>query len=442
MIESWRSLFSTDRVSVIQEDCVKQKVSCSPSEKKGEERSPFERDYCRIVYSSLFRRLAGKTQILPDAGIDHVRNRLTHSIEVSTIAGSILREFDGIMRKERGLVLDNIESAYWIVRTAGLSHDIGNPPYGHAGEQAIREWGAKYFAKHPELSAVERDFRFFDGNAQSFRLLSRDNLGFSDSIRLTVTGLASIVKYPYSVLDERCEKKFKSNAFKTENDILDAVMRRLNLSDTKGRYRRHPLSFILEAADDISYILSDLEDAVYGGIITRKKKDALFMELLTRAKCNAQVSASSSAIQSAVASYFIRDYARAFYNSLVEIFTNEKFSGKDLENSLSKHLRDWLADIGDIRKKIISDKKVKLAEQRGSRVIKSFLDEMSLIVPCVGENARKLTKKAETIIDQTFGGEFFEENKDKSKEWWLHAILDYLSGMTDRYLMNWDVSKS
>lgn len=430
----WDEIFSAARIETVDDSIVSQKVTCHSLKTVGDCRSPFERDYDRVIYSSLFRRLAGKTQILPDAKIDHVRNRLTHSIEVSDIAGSILREVGHLLQERNGLRLRRMEDAYWVVRTAGLAHDIGNPPYGHAGEQAIRSWGKRYFEKHPELMTVALDFMRFDGNAQGFRLLSRNDLGVSDGISLTATSLAAIVKYPYSVCDSRA-KNGKFNAFKTEVDVLDAIMAEVNLNEPNGYFRRHPLSFILEAADDVAYLLSDLEDAVYMEIITQDEKNALFRELLMRSSFPRKISTSKSAMQSAVATILVKGYAKAFYNSMGQIFTDRLFDGYALELALPKNIREWMMDVGVIRKRIINSSYVKEAEERGEKLIITMLDKMVKIVPYVGVNGRG-TPKTQTaaLISKTFGTEFFNTNRMQPKEWWLHAILDYVSGMTDAYL--------
>lgn len=430
----WDEFFSAARIETVDDSIVKQKVTCHSLKTAGDCRSPFERDYGRVIYSSLFRRLAGKTQALPDTKIDHVRNRLTHSIEVSDIAGSILREVGYLLLERNGLKLCRMEDAYWVVRTAGLAHDIGNPPYGHAGERAIRTWGTCYFERHPELMTVASDFMRFDGNAQSFRLLSRNDLGVSDGISLTATSLAAIVKYPYSVSDQRAMSG-KFNAFKTEADILDAIMSEVKLNEPNGYFRRHPLSFILEAADDMAYVLSDLEDAVYMEIISQDEKNVLFQELLMRNSKQRKISMSKSAMQSAVATILVKGYAKAFYNSIERIFTDRLFDGHALELALPKNVREWMTDVGRIRKRIINSEYVKVAEKRGEKLIVTMLDRMVGIMPYVGMNGRGKPKvQVATLIRKTFGNEFFNANKTQSAEWWLHAILDYVSGMTDAYL--------
>lgn len=434
MIDSWAKLFVSDRITSATDGPVQQKVFARPlRDASSRGRSDFERDYCRVAYASQFRRLAGKTQVLPETKIDHVRNRLTHSIEVSTVASSIFREYESRIEKRRGLKISQSSDAHWVLRTAGLAHDLGNPPYGHAGEQAIRSWANVFFASNPQYRVLSRDFKLFDGNAQSFRLLSRDDLGFCDGIGLTLTSLAAIVKYPYSVCDRRADKS-KFNAFKTENDILDLVMSRHGLKCSADYYRRHPLSFFLEAADDVAYILSDIEDAVYAGIISDEEKNKLFAELAKPEEKSRRLDVSRQAIQSAVASILINGYAKAFYDSQDEIFSNRQFSGHDLEDALPKGVRDWLPEVKALRGKIIAGNDIKHAESHGSEMISCVLDAMVKILPYVGHANKTLSIKVRRIVTSSFGLEFFEKNRLKPDIWWLHVILDYVSGMTDGFL--------
>lgn len=432
---NWSKLFIPDRIASVSEDPVVQRVYAKQlSKSRSRGRSDFERDYCRVAYASQFRRLAGKTQILPASEIDHVRNRLTHSIEVSTIASSIFREYERRLERDCNQKILQSSDAHWVLRTAGLAHDLGNPPYGHAGEQAIRTWAKDFFTTNPQYSVIERDFILFDGNAQSFRLLSRDDFGFCDGIGLTLTSLATIVKYPYSVNDKRADNG-KFNAFKTENDVLDTVMSRHGLKSHDGYYRRHPLSFFLEAADDIAYILSDLEDAVYAGIITDEQKDRLFAELAQPGLTNKSLYTTSRGIQSAVAEILINGYAKAFYESQEEIASNRLFTGHDLEAALPRMVRDWLPGVKSLRGRIIANVDVQEDERRGAIIISNVLDALVKILQYVGTSSISPSIDAICMIRNTIGYEFFENNKTKPAVWWLHIILDYVSGMTDAFLL-------
>ncbi|MBP0048865.1 deoxyguanosinetriphosphate triphosphohydrolase [Marinobacterium sp. AK62] len=227
-------------------------------------RSHFHKDHDRIIFSSAFRRLGRKTQVHPFSLNDHIHTRLTHSMEVGSLGRSL-----GIRVGE--LIADSLPA--WatphdigmIVQSACLAHDIGNPPFGHAGEYAIRDWFVRREgdARLAELGSLEyRDLLTFEGNAQGFRVVTRiENHLFDGGLRLTFPTLGALLKYPWSV--EHAGERGKFSAFLSEVDILNALGRDLGLINT-GRHRwyRHPLAYLLEAADDICYAILDLEDAV------------------------------------------------------------------------------------------------------------------------------------------------------------------------------------
>lgn len=227
-------------------------------------RSHFHKDHDRIIFSSAFRRLGRKTQVHPLALNDHIHTRLTHSIEVGSLGRSL-----GIRVGE--LLQDQLPD--WIsphdlgtiVQSACLAHDIGNPPFGHAGEYAIRDWFKHKAPAHylEELTPGELlDLQTFEGNAQGFRVVTRiENHLFDGGLRLTYPTLGTLLKYPWTV--ERAGKKGKFSSFGTECEILNALGRELGLIQLGDDYWcRHPLAFLVEAADDICYAILDLEDAI------------------------------------------------------------------------------------------------------------------------------------------------------------------------------------
>ena len=224
-------------------------------------RTPFEADYGRVIFSAATRRLAGKTQVHPFSSVDYVHNRLTHSLEVSTVAYSLVRELDRFFVSEVGLDAGQTEAVAWIVRTAALAHDLGNPPYGHAGEFAIRQWAGGEGAASILPPDAAADFRLYDGNAQTFRLLSRSDLRDSSYFRLTLAALGAGVKYPFRIGSPEAEGAGKCAAFSSEAVAFDCAMSALGLK-RGGGYVRHPLSYLVEAADDICYLLADMEDAI------------------------------------------------------------------------------------------------------------------------------------------------------------------------------------
>ncbi|HUH42432.1 MAG TPA: deoxyguanosinetriphosphate triphosphohydrolase [Sulfurimonas sp.] len=243
-------------------------------------RSSFHKDYDRVIFSNSFRRLSKKTQVHPLSKNDHVHNRLTHSLEVASVGRSLgLRAGEFLNKKYPEMEIDPYDVAY-IIQTACLAHDIGNPPFGHAGEEVIKEWFERNRDKAflNELSHDElEDFTNLDGNAQSFRVVSQiENNLFRGGMRLTFATLGTLVKYPYS--SARCEHlgKSKFNFFQSEAEFFKLLFLELGLVKIDGSYKRHPLSYLMEASDDICYGLLDLQDAVELKIITLKDTKDIF----------------------------------------------------------------------------------------------------------------------------------------------------------------------
>ena len=232
-------------------------------------RSDFRRDYDRLVFSSPFRRLQNKTQVFPLPGSIFVHNRLTHSLEVAcvgnSIATSVARQLQEMKYGNDFTPLDSIGE---IVSAACLAHDLGNPPFGHSGEKAI----ASFFSEgsgntlHERLTSEQwYDLTRFDGNANAFRLLThRFNGRRPGGFAMTYSTLASIVKYPWS--STLAGDKHKFGYFTTEQDDYQKVAKALGIltvgeHDGHTQHARHPLVFIVEAADDICYEVMDIEDA-------------------------------------------------------------------------------------------------------------------------------------------------------------------------------------
>ena len=233
-------------------------------------RQEIERDYDRILFSTPIRRLANKTQVFPLEENVAIRNRLTHSHEVSNLARSIgVRiAFDHAEEvfggdHERLQVKRNVPA---LLAAVGLAHDLGNPPFGHQGEIAIREW----FSDDSEDTEQHDDFLHFDGNAQTFRLLTRLQVLNDDfGLNLTVATLAALMKYP-SLHDSANRGGFKKfGIFESEKHVANEVWEHTGL----GEGVRHPFAYIMEACDDIAYSVIDAEDTV-------KKDYASFYDLM------------------------------------------------------------------------------------------------------------------------------------------------------------------
>lgn len=234
-------------------------------------RSEFHKDYDRIIFSSAFRRLSDKTQVVPFPKSDYTRQRLTHSLEVSCVGRSLATCAYELVRSEiEPLVSQGDFEA--IVAAACLAHDIGNPPFGHFGEKAIQDWAADFVTTRAAdtLSDAERcDLTQFEGNAQSFRVLTRLQMSNRrGGMRLTAATLGALVKYPRpSKVPEQPRYK-KHGYFQDDIDVFSEVFAAGGRSpDQHGQYARHPLAFLSEAADDICYAIIDLEDGCRGGLI-------------------------------------------------------------------------------------------------------------------------------------------------------------------------------
>lgn len=239
-------------------------------------RSDFLRDYDRLVFSSPFRRLQNKTQVFPLPGSIFVHNRLTHSLEVACVGRSLATEVALCLREKYAGQpwIGKLDAMGEIVSAACLAHDLGNPPFGHSGEKAI----ATFFSEgagavlHDELTAEQwLDLTHFDGNANAFRLLThRFNGRRPGGFAMTYSMLASIVKYPYEASLSGGKNKF--GFFTSEKADFVKVAEELGMLPTPGengevRYARHPLVYLVEAADDICYEVMDIEDAHKLGLL-------------------------------------------------------------------------------------------------------------------------------------------------------------------------------
>jgi dGTPase len=242
----------------------------------------FEVDYDRIIFSSAFRSLQDKTQVIPLSKTDFVHTRLTHSLEVSVVGRSIgrlvgkkiiekyphLKELHGYQANDFGA----------IVAAAALSHDIGNPPFGHSGEKAIGEYfsigkGQKH--KNQLTNKEWQDLIDFEGNANGFSVLTSSRPGIEGSIRLTYAVLGSYMKYPKESLPKKPTPKIsdkKYGFFQTDKDFFKEVATELGLIPNKSGndigFERHPLAYLVEAADDICYTIIDFEDGINLGLVS------------------------------------------------------------------------------------------------------------------------------------------------------------------------------
>ena len=290
-------------------------------------RSPFHKDYDRIIFSPSFRQLNRKTQVHPLTQHDGIHTRLTHSLEVSCIGRSL-----GMLAAEKiHSHLPQWISTYdvgAIIQAACLAHDIGNPPFGHAGEYAIRDWFDQYYAQFPHLFSKEQwaDLRQFEGNAQGLRILSRLDYHPNDGgMRLTFATLGAYLKYPWIsqvLMDHDATPAYarpKFGCYRTEQAILNEIADQLGLIP-KGLegYCRHPLTYLLEAADDICYALIDLEDGISLGMLHYEEVEPIFIGLIAdyglpdELACNASWQQKIAALRGRAMKRLVDEVSNAF----------------------------------------------------------------------------------------------------------------------------------
>lgn len=271
--ERWEKLLSAERLG-------------AGSAPFAPERTAFQQDYDRIVFTSAFRRLKDKTQVFPLSKSDYVRTRLTHSLEASCVG----RSLGAIVGREiiARHQLEHFESADFgaIVGAACLAHDIGNPPFGHAGEDAIREWFmlSGLLERHALASAERADFERYEGNAQGFRIVTRLQSPANPGLQLTAAVLATFTKYPRPSqlaveLDGKSGKKF--GYFQNDAESFRRVAAATGLVErVPGQaWHRHPLAFLVEVADDTCYLIVDLEDAARLGFVPYSDAEELLRDI-------------------------------------------------------------------------------------------------------------------------------------------------------------------
>ena len=250
-----------------------------------DDRSEFKRDYDRLIFSAPFRRLQNKTQVFPLPGGIFVHNRLTHSLEVSSVGMSLGADVAQILKKRHPELADTLfEEIGTIICVACLAHDMGNPPFGHSGEKAIQTFFTEGAGKHLK-ERVSTDFwndiTHFEGNANAFRLLThRFNGRREGGFVMTYTTLLSIVKYPFA--SSNAQKNGKFGFFTSEQNTFQKIADELGLIRTSAPgeplyYVRHPLVYLVEAADDICYEIMDIEDAHKLKILTFAETEELLL---------------------------------------------------------------------------------------------------------------------------------------------------------------------
>lgn len=417
-------------------------------------RSEYQRDYDRIIFSSAFRRLQNKTQVFPLPGSVFVHNRLTHSLEVSSVGRSMGNLVGKFISENYNLSDQSHEfykySIHDVISAGCLCHDIGNPAFGHSGEDAI----ASYFDRHetdlkPFFTEAEwADLINFEGNANAIRILTQQQNGKSEGgLRLTYSTLAAIAKYPCeSVAKDKTQlhrKKF--GFFQAQKEAFRTIAEKTNMileQDSPIIYKRHPFVWLVEAADDICYSIIDVEDSQRLGIIDHDKCRKLFLNLVESLDPS-QIDKTKNTLKSISDKNDRIAYLRAKSINLltqksVEVYQN------NFEQIIKGEFKTALLDViknetEQVTKRVLDEiqrfsieniynhRSVLEIENAGYNVMSELLSQF--IPPILKDEKERKTfeKKALRLVPTQF---LYEKGTKYQK---VMGILDYVSGMTDNY---------
>ncbi len=416
-----------------------------------ERRTEFQRDYDRLIFSAAFRRMQNKTQVFPLPGSVFVHNRLTHSLEVSSVGRSLGTDVSReLMRLHPELRDTELTGMGAIVSAACLAHDMGNPPFGHSGERAIRTYfteggGRELFSlitpDGEQLSEAEwTDMIRFDGNANTFRLLTHHFNGRRrGGFVMTYSTLAAIVKYPYG--SDGAQRKPKFGFFEQERStylqIADALgIKRLpDAGDGVMRFARHPLVYLVEAADDICYEIMDIEDAHKLRILSDEQTVELFLgffeederlALQNRYTDDTDVDDKIVYYRSCVINALERAAVRVFVDHEAEIL-NGTFQGSLIDHLPPRLLQAYHRCEKVALSKIYRCREVTDVDLAGYRIIYTLLE---LIIEAVMAPSKAYSQ---LLLQQV--PTQYEVNHPRIGHR-LMAVLDYLSGMTDIYALD------
>lgn len=429
------------------------RLGSSESSRATSTRTDFQRDFDRVVFCSAFRRMQDKTQVFPLSKVDYVRTRLTHSLEASSIGRSL-----GTLVGEQVIArhaLDGFESADFgsIVAAACLAHDIGNPPFGHSGEDALRHWAhsAEYGARRVALltGSEREDFLSFEGNAQGFRILTRlqnpDNPG---GLQLTCATLAAFTKYPReswlggSTFDGVSAKKQGFTA--ADRAAFETVAETVGLIPRDSQYAmwcRHPLAFLVEAADDISYRVIDIEDGFRLGHFTYQEVLDLFWPLIAdqvnqrpRLEHIRDLKNRVEFLRAKVINEVIRQVVECFMDNEAAILDGT--FDVPLLQELPLHA-ELDALIENARQRIYCAPEVVGIQAAGFQVVSDLLERFTRVVDDVAEHAERASPHSQMLIrlvpDQFIGPQRVPASDAYQR---LLMLTDFVSGMTDSYAVS------
>jgi len=436
-------------------------------------RNDFESDFGRIIFSSAMRRMHDKTQVFPLTTDDNIHSRLTHSLEVMSIGYSLgvrLCENEDFQKRLNIDKYDLFREIPIILKNSCLIHDIGNPPFGHFGETVIQNYFKEFFDKNIigtdkikmtadnensdkfilELTDQQKnDFTCFDGNAQGLRVITKlQVLNDAYGLNLTYASLASYIKYPnFDKIDDNKTAKHKIGVFFSELEYFKKIAKECDLV-INDEYVRHPLCYLMEAADSICYLTMDLEDAYSKNLLTLN-------EYYDKLKDNPRVKDKLAEIYIDEDNYYKNDITKIVnfriqiiqalvllasdnFIKNIEYIENGTYNKElifDDDFNLAQDLKDFCYE------KIFKFREINSLEITGHSVIKGLLD---YYIGFIYHKDKKYRKRASSLISESLIKIACEENNitneyniDKLSDYYkLRLIVDFISGMTDQYALN------
>lgn len=420
-------------------------LNSSSSDK--EKRTDYQRDYDRIIFSSAFRRLQNKTQVFPLPGSVFVHNRLTHSLEVASVGRSIayevgqfvINKYDRINDESKYFYEHNLQN---VISSACLCHDIGNPAFGHSGEDAI----ATYFKRNEErlrpwfTDKQWSDLIHFEGNANAIRILTQTQTGkLTKGLSLTASTLSAIAKYPCESIakDKSKTHRKKFGFFQSEKENFLHMASACGMIQEESKpiiFKRHPFVWLTEAADDICYNIIDVEDAHRLGLLDTPVVENLFLQLLLdldspiqRTKSTLDKLKNKNERISYLRSKAISSLVRQVSNTYIDNF--DQFLDGTNEVPLFDSIKNQSQALKDIHKvsiqKIYNNKSVIQIENAGYNVMYELLNHF--VEPTLKAQKINADKMALKLLPEQFK---YEEGTAYEK---VMGIIDFISGMTDNF---------
>jgi len=409
--------------------------------KRDDDRSEFQRDYDRLIFSAPFRRLQNKTQVFPLPGSVFVHNRLTHSLEVACVGRSLGVNVAHRLKAKKHIETPYLEEIGSIVSAACLAHDMGNPPFGHSGEKAIATFFSEGAGQHliAEMSKEEwKDIICFEGNANALRLLTHQFNGRRPGgFVLTYSTLASVVKYPYASVYSN-PKKQKFGFFNSEKADFEKIATELGIPrspENPNRYARHPLVYLVEAADDICYQIMDIEDAHKLRILTTDETKELFLGFFNEERkarrretmgMVTDVNEQIAYLRSSVIGQLIDECSAVFADN-EEAILEGTFTAS-LIKQLPEHTAEAYKKCEKMAfAKIYRSSEVLDIELAGYKIILTLLEHL---VAAVLNPEKAYSQQLLMRIPEQY------ETNSTTVYGKVMAVLDYISGMTDIYALD------